>query len=230
MTQNFPVITLDGLGGGVGKGTVGLRLSQRLGWHFLDSGVMYRLVALKAAEENVSLNDEHTLSKIAQTINPVFEVQVEPEFLLSVKWQGRDLTSVIRCEKYSADASKLAVYDQVRNALLGVQRTFRQAPGLIADGRDMASVIFPDAVFKFFLVASVKTRVQRRYLQLKQQGNHVSLDELKSTMLKRDDRDEERSLVALKAAGDCVIDTSDLSVEQVLSLIMKKISKIFPVE
>lgn len=224
MSPLTPVITLDGLSG-AGKGTIGLMLADRLGWHFLDSGIFYRLLAFAADKEAVPLNDPQALSALALHINPQFTILTEPTLSLSVIWQGEVITPQLRTETCGANASKISVYPSVRTALLAAQRDFQQPPGLIADGRDMGSIVFPNANCKFFLTASLDIRAYRRYLQLKQQGNYASLSELKSIILRRDKRDQGRSVAAAKAAEDaCIIDTTDLSIESVLSMIEQVLS------
>jgi cytidylate kinase len=222
--NSIPVITLDGLSG-AGKGSVGLRLAQRLGWHFLDSGLFYRLLAFVAEKQAISFEDSTQLACLAEHIKPRFRVVTEPVLSLSVIWDNHDVTPLLRTEQCGAQASKLSIYPAVRAALLKAQRDFQTPPGLIADGRDMGTIVFPDAVCKFFLTASVDIRAHRRYLQLKQQGNYASLSKLKSIILHRDNRDQSRSVAAAQPAPDAhVIDTTDLSIESVLSKIERLLS------
>lgn len=224
MIHFAPVITIDGLSG-AGKGSVGLLLAQRLGWHFLDSGAFYRLLALEATQRNIQLEDKIQLAQLASHIQPDFEVALAPTLRLIIRWKGKEVTSEIRQEECAIQASKISSYPEVRAALLEPQRSFRKAPGLVADGRDMGSIVFPDAFCKFFLTASAEVRAQRRYLQLKQQGNYASLSELKSIILQRDKQDQARPIAPLKIEPDaCIIDTTHLSIQQVVATIEEKLS------
>lgn len=218
----IPVITLDGPSG-TGKGTVGLKLAQHLGWHFLDSGTLYRALAWKAIEQNLSVEDESVITPLIHLIYPNFCLSINNSNL-HIMWKNQDITDMIRSESCGLNASKLAVHPAVRVALIPVQRAFKQRPGLIADGRDMGSVIFPNALYKFFLTASPETRALRRHLQLKQKGKHVSLAKLKVAILQRDGRDQTRSVAALKAeVGMIKIDTTSLSIDQAFSVILDNI-------
>lgn len=225
MSSVIPVITLDGPSG-VGKGTIGLKLAHHLKWHFLDSGALYRILAWEAHQQNISLDQVTTLAALATELQPTF--QILPENLsLIIKLRDQNITDAIRTEAYATHASRLAVYPQIRQALLACQHHFRQAPGLVADGRDMGSVVFPDANHKFFLTASHDARAQRRYLQLKQRGNHASLSKLKTAILQRDTRDRSRPVAALKAAPDALsIDTTTLSIDEVFLTIMQLVSNV----
>ena len=218
MTASIPVITLDGPSG-VCKGTIGKMLASRLNWHFLDSGVLYRVLAWEAAAQGISLENEEALADLATQICPTFRI-ITGSLELEVAWRQQDLTHLIRQEALGEQASKLAVYPKVRDQLLDRQRAFRQPPGLVADGRDMGSIVFPDATCKFFLTASLEARAKRRYSQLKQQENHASLDKFKAAILQRDERDQTRSVAALKATPEAVIlDTTTLSIEQAFSMV-----------
>lgn len=215
MQTNIPVITIDGPSGS-GKGTIGQLLAKKLGWHFLDSGALYRVLALAALQEQVVLTDENKLVILAEKIDVQFAVdntaRVAPIFL-----DGIEVTDKIRSEECGNAASKIAALPLVRHALLEMQYRFRQPPGLVADGRDMGTVVFPDAKSKFFLLASAKERALRRHRQLKERGINVSLDELCNELTARDRRDEERLVAPLVPAADAVrIDTTGLSIEQVL--------------
>ncbi|MBU2952661.1 (d)CMP kinase [Marinobacter sp. F3R08] len=214
-----PVITVDGPGGS-GKGTITQMLARKLGWHLLDSGALYRLTALAAGRQGVSLADEEGLVKVAAGLDVAFEPTPEGE-PVKVILAGRDVTAEIRTESAGDNASKVAVMQSVRDALLQRQRDFRQAPGLVADGRDMGTVVFPDAPVKIFLTASAEERAQRRYGQLKDAGVNVSIDALLEEIRVRDERDMNRSAAPLKPADDAqVIDSTGLSIEEVLGRCM----------
>lgn len=220
MTQSkAPVVAVDGPGGS-GKGTITQMLARKLGWHLLDSGALYRLTALAAMRQGVALNDEAGLVKVAATLDVAFEPTGEGH-PVKVVLAGEDVTSEIRTETCGDNASKVAVIQPVRDALLQRQRDFRQLPGLVADGRDMGTVVFPDAPVKIFLTASAEERARRRYNQLKQAGVDVNIDALLEEIRVRDDRDMNRSAAPLKPADDAqVIDSTGLSIEEVLDRCM----------
>lgn len=217
--NSAPVITVDGPGGS-GKGTVTQMLARKLGWHLLDSGALYRLTALAAVRQGVALNDEEGLVKVAAGLDVAFEPTPEGE-PVRVILAGQDVTADIRTESAGDNASKVAVMQPVRDALLQRQRDFRQAPGLVADGRDMGTVVFPDAPVKIFLTASAEERARRRYSQLKGAGVDVNIDALLEEIRVRDERDMNRSAAPLKPADDAqVIDSTGLSIEEVLGRCM----------
>lgn len=209
------VITVDGPGGS-GKGTVTQMLAKTLGFHLLDSGALYRLTALAAVRQGVSLDDEAALVDVAASLDVAFEPTPAGE-PVKVILAGEDVTSDIRTETCGDNASRVAVMQPVRDALLQRQRDFRKAPGLVADGRDMGTVIFPDAPVKIFLTASAEERARRRYSQLKDAGVDVNIDALLEEIRVRDERDMNRSAAPLKPADDAqVIDSTGLSIEEVL--------------
>ncbi len=215
MDTDSPVITIDGPGGS-GKGTISLLLAHALGWRFLDSGALYRLVALAAQHHGIDLDNEAALETLAAHLDVEFEAQAEGREQ-RILLEGEDVTLAIRSERCGNDASRVAALPAVRAALLGRQRAFRQSPGLIADGRDMGTVIFPDAALKIFLVASPEERAKRRHKQLKDKGMSVSLADLVKEIAERDARDSQRKASPMKPAQDAVVlDTSVLSIDEVM--------------
>lgn len=212
-TSSVPVITLDGPTAS-GKGTVAQRVAERLGFHYLDSGALYRLTALSALRKQVPLHDDHGLSKLAAGLPCNF---VGDHILLGQE----DVTAAIRAEQVGNAASKIAAFPSVRQALYGLQLGFRKAPGLIADGRDMGTVIFPQAPLKIFLTASVAARAQRRYKQLIGKGFSANMDDLLKDLQERDERDSNRAIAPLKpAAGAHLLDTSNMEIEQAVGQVL----------
>ncbi|MDR9424610.1 MAG: (d)CMP kinase [Marinobacter sp.] len=217
--SNAPVIAVDGPGGS-GKGTITKMLARRLGWHLLDSGALYRLTALAASRQGVSLEDEPALVRVAASLDVSFEPGEIGEPVL-VLLEGTDVTSEIRTETCGNNASLVAVMQPVRDALLQRQRDFQKAPGLVADGRDMGTVVFPDAPVKIFLTASAEERARRRFNQLKDAGTDVSMQDLLEEIRVRDERDMNRSAAPLKPADDAqVIDSTGLGIEEVFDRCM----------
>ena len=208
-----PVITLDGPTAS-GKGTVALRVAQALGWQVLDSGALYRLTALAAMRANVSLDDAAALGRVARELAVTFGGQ-------GAILDGEVVEDAIRQEEVGTQASRIAALPEVRAGLLARQRAFRQAPGLVADGRDMGTVIFPDAPLKIFLIADVHARAQRRCKQLNEKGIPANLDDLLRDLQLRDLRDTQREHAPLAAAEDAhTLDSSSLSIEQTTDAIL----------
>lgn len=222
MLSKSPVITLDGPGG-VGKGTVSGLLAGQLGWHYLDSGALYRLAALAAMNHGVDFNNESALAVIAEHLDIRF--RQEGEAGVTILLEGDDVTRHIRTEEVGSNASRVAAFSRVRDALLRRQRAFRTAPGLIADGRDMGTVVFTDAPLKIFLTATSDERARRRVLQLEQGGSAADYEQVLKDINERDERDRNRSVAPLKPADDAlVIDTTELSVEAVLERVLQQAS------
>jgi cytidylate kinase len=218
--NDVPVIAVDGPGGS-GKGTITTRLAEYLGWHFLDSGALYRLTALAAIKKQVPLDDEAALGEVATNLDIRFETH---EGAVKALLEGVDVTDRLRFEDTGAVASRIAAIPAVRAALSERQRRFRQPPGLVADGRDMGTVIFPDAGLKIFLTASAEIRAERRYKQLKEKGESVNLTRLFREIKARDLRDQSRSVAPLRPAEDAVIiDSTDLSIDEVFDKVVSLI-------
>lgn len=215
-----PVIAIDGPGGS-GKGEVSRRVSAQLGWHLLDSGALYRLVALEALRTCVESEDADRLVALANGLDVSFLKAADGAAAIWLR--GRNVSAEIRSEACGSMASRIAPLAPVREALLGLQRGFRQPPGLVADGRDMGSVVFPDAELKIFLTASPAERARRRYKQLKEKGIDVSLPALSAELAERDRRDTERQVAPLQAApGTEVLDTTRLSIEETVAKVLQK--------
>ena len=211
--SNYPVIAIDGPTAS-GKGTVAALVAETLGFHYLDSGALYRLVALASEQQGIDVKNGPELGLLV------------PKLLISFKngqifLNGEDVTDAIRTESIGLRASAVAIHPEVRSALVGLQRSFRQAPGLVADGRDMASVIFPDAVLKVFLTATAAARAERRYKQLIAKGISAKLSDLLQDLQERDARDSSRGTAPLLLAdGAKVLETSDLSIDQAVKTVL----------
>jgi cytidylate kinase len=215
-----PVIAVDGPGGS-GKGTITTRLANHLGWNFLDSGALYRLTAIAVMKKHAPLDDEVSLGEIAANLDIHFETR---DGEVRAVLEGNDVTDLLRDEDTGVVASRIAAIPAVRSALTGRQRRFRQLPGLVADGRDMGTVIFPDAKLKIFLTASAEIRAERRYKQLKDKGESVNLTRLFREIKARDLRDQSRSIAPLRPAEDAVIiDSTELNIEEVFNKIVSLI-------
>lgn len=220
--DTIPVIAIDGPSG-AGKGTLSRLVAQRLGYHLLDSGALYRLTALAAMQADVDLNDPDAVAEVARHLAVRFEVTDGDTLILL---GGADVSLKIRSEAVSMNASRVAAYPPVREALLQRQRDFRQAPGLVADGRDMGTTVFPEAGVKIFLTASPEARAERRYLQLQEKGEVVDREALVRDIRDRDQRDSERSVSPLKPAADAhELDSTELSIDQVLEQILEKVAQ-----
>lgn len=214
-TNAAPVLTIDGPSG-AGKGTVARLVARELGWHFLDSGALYRLIGLAAQRHAIPLDNAAGLEALAAHLDVQF--QSEGEHII---FEGEEVTWALRTEECGNAASQVAALPTVRAALLERQRAFREPPGLVADGRDMGTVVFPDAPLKVFLTASREERATRRYKQLKDKGFNVNLNDLIDELARRDARDSGRHIAPLKAAQDAVvIDSTHLSISAVVSHII----------
>ncbi len=218
MTQNTnthtPVIAIDGPTAS-GKGTVAQKVAEHLGYHYLDSGALYRLVGLASFKKGISTASEHDLTPIAKDLNVIFQGD-------RIILEGEDVSDQIREEEMGRRASEVAIHPMVRQALVARQRTFRQKPGLVADGRDMASVIFTDAVTKVYLTASAEARAERRFKQLIAKGFSANIQVLLQDLLDRDERDANRGNSPLKAVeGAHHLDTTSMTIEEAVNQILK---------
>ena len=211
-----PVVTIDGPSG-AGKGTLAAAIAEARGWHLLDSGALYRIIAVVALRQGVSLSDAALLAALCSELQIVFGAG-------SVTVNGDDLTDAIRTEDVGSAASVVAALPPVREAILTLQKAFRRAPGLVADGRDMGTVVFPDAPVKIFLDASAEARAERRYNQLKNKGLSVKVPGLLEQIQERDARDRERAVAPLRPAEDAlIIDSSEMSIDAVVATCIEHI-------
>jgi cytidylate kinase len=213
MTEACPVIAIDGPSAS-GKGTVAAKVAEALGFHYLDSGALYRLVTLAALQAGTNLQDEAALAQVAAAM--------EIGFKEGRTWlEGRDVTEALRTEEVSAAASRVASRPAVRSQLLERQRGFCRTPGLVADGRDMGSVVFPQAPLKVFLTAGVETRAERRYKQLMEKGMYAKIQDVVEELRRRDERDSSRPVAPLKHYPDAFfLDTTGLSVDQAVNTVL----------
>jgi cytidylate kinase len=218
MIEQIPIITIDGPSG-AGKGTAARLVAEQLGWHLLDSGAIYRVLAVATLHHQLSIEDEEPLIPIAAHLDVQFEITQEGEG--KVILEGEDVSKSIRTEEVGAIASKIAAFPRVREALLRRQRAFKVSPGLVADGRDMGTVVFVDAPVKVFLTASAEERAQRRFNQLKENGFDVKIGRLLDDIRQRDERDQTRTVAPLiPAEGALIVDSTDLSIDEVVSKIL----------
>jgi len=219
MTSPVPLITIDGPSGS-GKGTVAAALAKRLGFHLLDSGALYRLVGLAAVKRGLSLADESSLVPVAEQLAIEFKPSQDPSRTLDILLDGQDVTDELRLETSGEYASQVASKPGVRRALLKRQRAMLKQPGLVADGRDMGTVVFPEAKIKVFLTASAEERAQRRYKQLIHKGEDVNLRALLAEIQARDERDTNRPVAPLKAAeGALILDSTSMTIDEVINAI-----------
>ena len=221
--KSVPVLTIDGPGG-AGKGTICYKVAKKLGWHLLDSGALYRLTAVAAQKHGVELTNEASVAVLAKHLDVQFIPQ--DDGLVNTILEGEDVSLDIRTEEVGAMASVVAALPAVRQALLERQRDFAQAPGVVADGRDMGTVVFPSAPVKIYLTASAEERAKRRYLQLKEKGVEADVVQILAEIQERDDRDMNREVAPLKPAEDAlVVECTNMSIEQVLDVVMTELKR-----
>ena len=218
MQESIPVITIDGPSG-AGKGTAARLVAEQLGWHLLDSGAIYRVLAVATQHHHIDTSEEEPLVPMAAHLDVQFEITADGES--KVILEGEDVSQSIRTEEVGAIASQVAAFPRVREALLRRQRAFKVTPGLVADGRDMGTVVFVDAPVKIFLTASAEERAERRFNQLKEKGFDVKIGRLLDDIRQRDERDQHRKVAPLvPAEGALIIDSTKLSIGEVVSKIL----------
>lgn len=222
--KNKKIVTIDGPSGS-GKGAVSRLLAQQLNWDLLDSGALYRLVALSSERQNIAIDDVQKLAELAMNLPVVFSNE-DSESETKVLLDGNDVSLDIRAEAIGELASKIAVLPEVREALLQRQRDFATEQGLVADGRDMGTAVFPEAALKIFLTASAKARAERRYKQLLEKGIPAKIDGLYSGILARDERDASRASSPLKPADDAIqIDTTNIDIDEVMEIVRRLVKQ-----
>jgi cytidylate kinase len=223
--SSVPVIAIDGPGG-AGKGTIAKEVARQLGWHLLDSGALYRLVALTAMRHGVAWDDAQGLAALARNLDVRFDFDAVAGGILM---SNEDVSELIRDAECSRGASFVAALPAVRGALIQRQRDFQAAPGLVADGRDMGSVVFPGAALKIFLTATIEERALRRYKQLKDKGMDANLRDLSSELEERDRRDRDREIAPLKPGPDSrLLDTTGLSISDVVQTVLSWVAEAYP--
>ncbi len=219
MSSSIPVIAIDGPSAS-GKGSVAERVADTLGYHYLDSGALYRIVALASKNNDIAWDDADALGKLVPTLNITFK---NSEVLLN----SEVVTDAIRSPEMSNGASQVAVHPSVRNALLELQHSFRQSPGLVADGRDMASVVFTDALLKIFLTANVEERANRRFKQLLGSGVEANYEKILIDLKARDERDRSRSSAPLTQTEDAIfLDTDNRNIEEAVAFVLSEYKKV----
>lgn len=222
VNHDVAVITLDGPSG-TGKGTISQKLARHLGWHYLDSGAIYRVLAYVAATKKVNFNDIEALVFLAHHLNLRFEV--DEDLNTRIFSDGNNITSLIRTEESGQNASKIAMIPEVRGALLARQRAFAAQPGLVTDGRDMGTVVFPEAKLKIYLYATPEARANRRLLQLNKKQNDDNLAQVIDQLAERDTRDSQRACAPLMPAKDAIqVDTTRLSIDQVFAKVLELVT------
>jgi len=225
VNNNIPVITIDGPSGS-GKGVIAHKLAAQLGFHILDSGALYRIIGLAARKHDLRLDDEDALAEQALALDVRFEPTGNAEEPLRILLEGEDVTRRLRTDQAGVDASTIAPIARVREGIGQLQRSFKQPPGLVADGRDMGTVVFTDAQVKFYLTASAQARAERRYNQLKDKDIGVSLHDLFQSIQDRDERDMNREVAPLKPAADAIIiDSTHLNIEEMFKIVMSEVSE-----
>ena len=224
MSADTPVIAIDGPSG-TGKGTISQLVASHLGWHLLDSGALYRVIAVGAEKNDIKTNDINGLKKFAEGMQVAFSTEFEG----SITLDDDEISHQVRLEETAEKASVVAAIPEIREVLLQRQRDFQVPPGLVADGRDMGTVVFPDSRLKIYLTASPEERAQRRYKQLINKGVSVNLRALLQDIASRDERDANRAVSPLRPAEDAVvIDTTSLTIEEVFKEVLGKVSERFP--